>query len=55
MKALSEIIPIPEPEEKGPPPLTVRRPSEIVAMQFSQSDFLLENGYLVKGDSLALC
>ena len=55
MKGLSEIIPLPEPEEKGPPPLTVRRPSEIVAMQFSPSDLLLENGYLVKGDSLAIC
>ena len=44
-----------KPEQNGLAKLTVRRPSEIVAMQFSPSDLLLENGYLVKGDSLAIC
>ena len=45
-----------EPEKpQAPTPLTVRRPSEIMAMEFPESDILLENGYLAKGDSLAIC
>ena len=46
-----------EDEEAAKPsaPLTIRRPSEILNMMFSQDDFLLENGYLAKGDSLAIC
>ena len=36
-------------------PLTVRRPSEILGMIFSPEDFILENGYLTKGDALAIC
>ena len=56
LKDLIEDIPLPEQEKsKGPPALTVRRPSEIMAMEFSPSDFLLENAYLAKGDSLAIC
>jgi RecA-family ATPase len=35
--------------------LTVRRPSEILGMMFSPEDFILENGYLTKGDALAIC
>jgi hypothetical protein len=51
-----EDIPMPEPE-KTPAlaPLTIRKPSEILAMEFSQEDCLLENGYLAKGDPIAIC
>jgi RecA-family ATPase len=35
--------------------LTVRRPSEILAMDFPQDEVLLENGYLAKGDPIAFC
>ena len=52
----SKGIPESETEKpKGPAPLTIRKPSEIVAMEFPESDILLENGYLAKGDSLAIC
>ena len=36
-------------------PLTIRQPFEILAMEFDDSDFLLRNGYLCKGDPLAIC
>jgi RecA-family ATPase len=36
-------------------PLTVRKPSEILAMEFSDEDFLLAGGYLSKGDPIAIC
>ena len=36
-------------------PLTIRQPFEILKMQFDDSDFLLRNGYLTKGDPLAIC
>ena len=35
--------------------LSTRKPSEILAMQFSPDDFLLESGYLAKGDPIAFC
>jgi hypothetical protein len=50
-----EEIPMPEPEKKPFASLTVRRPSEILAMTFSPNDFILENGYVAKGDPVALC
>lgn len=40
--------------DNTPKPLTVRRPSEILAMQFDPSDFLLANGYLAKGNALTV-
>jgi len=42
-------------KQNGFTKLTVRHPSEILAMEFPKDDLLLENGYLVKGDSLAMC
>ena len=36
-------------------PLTVRRPSEILGMKFSPTDLLWGNGYLAKGDPIAIC
>ncbi len=47
-------------QEHGPngatlEPLTFRRVSEILAMQFNDSDFILKNGYIAKGDPFALC
>jgi hypothetical protein len=36
-------------------PLTFRRPSEIFAMGFDDSDFILKNGYIAKGDPFAIC
>ena len=44
----------PQPPPQGPKPLTVRRPSEILAMQFDPADFLLANGYLAKGNALVV-
>ena len=41
-------------EPEGPKPLTVRRPSEILKMQFDPADFLLANGYLAKGNVLTV-
>lgn len=41
-------------EPEGPKPLTVRRPSEILAMEFDPADFLLANGYLAKGNALTV-
>ena len=35
-------------------PLTVRRLFEILAMEFDETDFILKNGYLTKGESLDL-
>jgi RecA-family ATPase len=46
------------PEPEKPPafvPLTIRKPSEILAMEFSDEDFLLDGGYLAKGDPIAIC
>lgn len=45
------------PQEKKPvfEPWTVRRPFEILAMEFSDDDFLIENGYISKGDPIAFC
>ena len=42
-------------KQNGFTKLTVRHPSEILAMEFPKDDLLLENEYLVKGDSLAIC
>ena len=36
-------------------PLSIRQPFDIIAMEFDDSDFLLKNGYLSKGDPLAIC
>lgn len=36
------------------PKLTMRSPGEILAMKFSPTDILLENGYLSRGDSLVI-
>lgn len=36
------------------PPLSIRKPSEILSMKFDPSDLLLENGYLTKGNSLVI-
>ena len=36
-------------------PLTFRSVSEILAMQFDDSDFILKNGYIAKGDPFAFC
>ena len=44
-----------EPKLNGFAKLTTRRPCEILAMKFSPDDILLENGYVAKGDSVALC
>jgi len=43
-------------EERQPRfrPLTVRSPSEIMAMQFDPADMLTENGYLQKGNALVI-
>ena len=46
---------IPEPGSPAFRPLTVRKPSEILAMEFSDEDFLLAGGYLSKGDPIAIC
>jgi predicted ATP-dependent serine protease len=35
--------------------LTIRRPSDILKMRFSDNDLVLKNGYLTKGDPLAIC
>ena len=56
MKALAhEWKDVEEAEAKAFAPLTLRRPSEILRMTFSQDDFILENGYVAKGDALAIC
>lgn len=36
-------------------PLTFRRVGEILAMQFDDSDFILKNGYIARGDPFAFC
>jgi RecA-family ATPase len=36
-------------------PLSIRQPLDIIAMEFDESDFPLKNGYLSKGDPLAVC
>lgn len=36
-------------------PLSLRRASEILAMNFDDSDFILKNGYIAKGDPFAIC
>ena len=46
---------VPGPNGSKMEPLSVRRVSEIMAMEFSDSDFILKNGYLTKGESLAIC
>lgn len=38
-------------QAEGPKPLSVRRPSEILTMSFDPADFLLANGYLLKGNA----
>ena len=35
--------------------LSIRQPFDIIAMEFDDSDFLLKNGYLSRGDRLAIC
>ena len=42
-------------ERTGPSPLTVRCASEILSMNFSPSNCLWANGYLNKGDPMAVC
>ena len=52
-----DYAPPPEQGENGAKmePLTFRRPSEILAMEFSDEDFVLRNGYLTKGEPAAIC
>ena len=56
MKALAdEWRDVDEAEVKPFAALTVRRLSEILQMTFSPDDFILENGYVAKGDAIAIC
>jgi hypothetical protein len=36
-------------------PLSIRQLNDILAMVFDDSDFVLRNGYLTKGEPLAIC
>ena len=36
-------------------PLSIRQYFDILAMVFAESDFVLKNGYLAKGEPLAFC